>query len=107
MKLVAVSLFLSCLGILFLGCGSYEFSRENPETGSPTEALLTGKLMADEYLDAVKEANEESRKVQQFEVNKEPNRAFNTVAKRFEYVPEGTTQKWNENTQRWEFTPIK
>ena len=103
MKTVAVSLLLS---LFLLGCATAEYSEENPKSGSPTAALLRGELQADEYLDAITEANKESRIAEQFEMNKEPTRAFNTRTQRFEYVPDGMVQKWNEKTQRWEFTPI-
>ena len=104
MKLVPAS----CLFALILaGCNSPAPTPE--ETGpsrSPTSALIRGELTADEYLSAITKANKADRANDQFELNKEPTRAFNTKTQRFEYVPEGTTQKWNEETQRWEFTPI-
>lgn len=87
------------------GCASY--SSEEPETGSPTGALLRGDLQSDEYLDAITEANEADRLGQQFEINREPTRAYNTRTERIEYVPEGTDQRWNEEKQRWEFTPVQ
>ena len=39
-------------------------------------------------------------------MDKEPTRAYNTKTGSIEYVPEGTVQKWNEENQRWEFSPI-
>lgn len=103
MKLALIVL-PACL--ILVGCASPEFSRENPQSGSPTGALLRGEITTDEYLDAIEDANQSTRMEEQFLLNKEPTRAFNTKTQRFEYVPEGTTQKWNEKTQRWEFTPI-
>ena len=90
---------LACLVLFLGGCA----------TGgdSPTTALVRGEITADEYLDAIEEANEEERANAQFEFNKEPTRAYNTKTGRFEYVPEGTSQSWNEDTQRWEFTPVE
>mgnify|MGYP005842051855 CR=1 FL=1 len=103
MKPVFLILLLS---FLLVGCAS-SYSREDPETGSPTGALLRGDLTTDEYLDSLTEANEASRLGQQFEVNREPTRAFNTRTSRIEYVPEGNDRRWNEEKQRWEFTPVE
>jgi hypothetical protein len=102
MKGVLLTLFA---GLLLTGCATYD--REDPETGSPTGALLRGELASDEYIEALEEANEASRAGQQFEINREPTRAFNTRTEQVEYVPEGTDQRWNEEKQRWEFTPIR
>jgi hypothetical protein len=103
MKAVFVSLLFS---LLLVGCASPESGDEAPKRSSPTGALLRGEIEADEYLEAVTEANKESRAAEQFEMDKEPTRAYNTKTQRIEYVPEGTSQSWNEKTQRWEFTPI-
>ena len=92
--------------LLLPGCASQEFSRENPDTGSPTGALLRGDITSEEYLKAIADANAATQSEELFLLNKEPTRAYNTKTKRIEYLPEGTTQKWNEQTQRWEFTPI-
>ncbi len=73
--------------------------------GSPTGALLRGEIAPGEYLQALREANLQALADEQFEVNKEPTRAYNTRTGRVEYVPAGTVQKWNPETQRWEFTP--
>lgn len=95
------------LTLCFLtGCASQEFNRENPDTGSPTGALLRGDISSEEYLKAIADANAANRSEELFLLNKEPTRAYNTKTKRIEYLPEGTSQKWNETTQRWEFTPI-
>ncbi len=88
-------------------------SSVDPETGettararTPTGGLLRGELSPDEYFGAITKANEKDREEQQFLLNREPTRAYNIKTGRIEYVPEGTTQKWNEEHQRWEFTPI-
>jgi hypothetical protein len=92
--------------LVLSGCGTMEPTDGLGKSRSPTQALVRGEITADEYLGAVRQANEEARADDQFEVNKEPTRAYNTQTGRFEYVPEGTYQKWNEQTQRWEFTPL-
>jgi hypothetical protein len=87
-------------------------SSVDPETGEATQArspaggLLSGELSPDEYFGAITKANERDREEQQFMLNREPTRAYNIKTGRIEYVPEGTVQKWNEEYQRWEFTPI-
>lgn len=102
-----MKLFLILTSLSFLaGCASQEFNRENADTGSPTGALLRGDISSEQYLEAIADANAATRSEELFLLNKEPTRAYNTKTKRIEYLPEGTTQKWNETTQRWEFTPI-
>jgi len=98
-------LLLAAVILVMAGCATGSDSEETSRA-SPTAALIRGELTTEEYLEAVKQANEEDRRTEQFEANKEPTRAYNTKTGRFEYVPEGTIQKWNEQTQRWEFTPI-
>lgn len=93
------------LCLLVTGCASTEYA--SPPNRSPTGALLRGEIAADNYLEAIKQANVQAREQEQFEVNKEQTRAYNTQTGRFEYVPEGTIQKWNETNQRWEFTPAR
>jgi len=93
--------------VLLAGCAAGPVAQERPTRLSPTEAFVRGELAADEYLEAIKEANEQDRAAEQFELDKEPTRAFNTKTKQIEYVPQGTSQEWNEETQRWEFTPVK
>ena len=73
---------------------------------SPTGALISGNLKSDEYLGAVKKANEATNEQELFEANRVPTRAYNTNTGKFEYVPEDTEQFWNEKTKRWEFTPV-
>ena len=94
MKGLIILLPLLCFP--FFGCTS--------DNGSPTGALVRGEIAADEYLGAVREANEEARANEQFEVNREPTRAYNTKTGKVEYIPDGASQKWNEEAQRWEFT---
>lgn len=100
------TLILLLIAVLFAGCATTEDSEGESRATSPTGALLRGEITTDQYLEAITEANKEAREAEQFEVNKEPTRAFNTRTQRIEYVPKGTIQKWNEATQRWEFTPI-
>ena len=99
-------LILLVLPLLFIGCTSPNPEEGTARSSSPTGALLRGELQADEYLGAVTEANKQARADEQFEMDKEPTRAFNTKSQKIEYVPEGTSQKWSEANQRWEFTPI-
>jgi hypothetical protein len=92
--------------LLLAGCASSEAPEGESRALTPTGALVRGELSADQYLGAIKEANVEAREADQFEFNREPTRAYNTKSGKFEYVPDGATQKWNEATQRWEFTPL-
>jgi hypothetical protein len=99
--LLPAALFLSaCASSVDTGDG------EKPERYSPAGALVRGELKPEEYFGAIKKANERDRQEEQFIMNREPTRAYNTKTGRIEYVPEGTTQRWNEQQQRWEFTPI-
>jgi hypothetical protein len=99
-------LLLAAIPVL-AGCAANAPEKEAPQRMSPTGALMRGELTTEEYLEAIKNANEEDRRNEQFEVNKEPTRAYNTKTGRIEYVPEGTIQRWNDQAQRWEFTPIE
>jgi hypothetical protein len=90
--------------LLLTACAGSE-SPAGYRNTSPTAALLRGDIATDQYLHAVRDANVEANASAQFEVNREPTRAFNTRSERFEFVPDGTVQKWNPLTQRWEFTP--
>jgi hypothetical protein len=94
------------IALLLAGCAGSEAPEGESRALTPTGALVRGELKADEYLGAIKEANIEARETEQFEFNREPTRAYNTKTGKFEYVPDGATQRWNESTQRWEFTPI-
>lgn len=90
--------------LIIAGCGTMAPDQEIRQT-SPTAALLRGEIATDQYLAALKDVNERARADAQFEVNREPTRAFNTRTQRVEYVPQHTRQFWNESTQRWEFNP--
>lgn len=91
---------------LLAGCATSQPEDAFIETKSPTGKLVRGELTPEQYLAAITAANKEARSNEQFELNKEPTRAFNTKTGRIEYVSEGSVQKWNEQAQRWEFTPI-
>lgn len=92
---------LALLGAIFVcGCTSDEVAK-----ASPTVRLLRGEIAADQYAGELTRANAEVRSGEQFEVNREPTRAYNTATGRYEFVPEDTEQRWNEAEQRWEFTP--
>lgn len=101
-------IILISVSLLLTACASSvdPESGERRQSTSPTGGFLRGELSADEYFGAITEANERDRREQQFLMDKEPTRAYNTKTGRIEYVPEGTVQKWNETNQRWEFTPI-
>jgi hypothetical protein len=106
-KALAATLLIA---LLLAGCATPDAVDEPAEArrgGSPAGALLRGEIDTDQYLQALTEANRQARADEQFEFNKEPTRAYNTRTRRFEYVPEDSTQKWNEQTQRWEFTPAE
>ncbi|MGA1204235.1 MAG: hypothetical protein ACO3ZW_00270 [Opitutales bacterium] len=95
-------------GLILTACASSVDTGDSaaPDRASPTEALVRGELEPEDYFKALTKANERDRSEEQFLMNREPTRAYNTKTGRIEYVPEGTTQKWNEEAQRWEFTPI-
>jgi hypothetical protein len=77
------------------------------QSGSPTGALLRGRIAPDQYLREVERANIETREQEQREFNRENTRAYNTRTGRYEYVPADTQQYWNEHAKRWEFTPVE
>ena len=101
-------IILISVSLLLTACATSVDSEtgEPRRSSSPTGGLLRGELSPDEYFGAIAKANERDREEQQFLMNKEPTRAYNTKTGRIEYVPEGTVQKWSEENQRWEFTPI-
>ena len=101
-------IILILVSLLLTACASSvdTESGEPRRSSTPTGGLLRGELSADEYFGAITKANERDRQEQQFLMDREPTRAYNTKTGRIEYVPEGTVQKWNEDNQRWEFTPI-
>jgi len=91
------------LSVVFLtGCSHYQ----DVSDSSPTTALLSGKITSKEYFKSVEQANLAQQEQEQFEFNREPTRAYNTKTGKFEFVPKDSQQKWNENTKRWEFTPV-
>lgn len=98
------------LGIALVGLLAGCASGEGPFAGgsrSPTGALLRGEIAPDQYFSEVRRANVETREQEQFEVNKDPTRAYNIRTGRVEYVPEDTQQFWNPDRQRWEFVPVE
>lgn len=88
------------------GCASNEGVISQGLRESPTGKLVRGEIHPDQYLSEVEKANENANAQAQFEMDREPTRAFNTKTKRFEYVPKDTQQYWSEENQRWEFTPV-
>lgn len=88
----------------WVGCANGPFSGESR---SPTGALLRGEIAADQYFSEVKRANEDTRRQQQFEVDRDSTRAYNIRTGQVEYVPEDTQQFWNPERQRWEFVPVE
>lgn len=86
---------------LFVGCTSNDLAE-----ASPTVRLFRGQIKPDQYAGELTRANEETRDAEQFDVNRQPTRAYNTASGKFEFVPEDTEQHWNEKEQRWEFTPL-
>ena len=101
-------IMLLLAGLILTACASSVDTDSGSTSGqsSPTGALVRGDLKPEDYFKAITKANEKDRAEEQFLMNREPTRAYNTKTGRIEYVPEGTTQKWNEGAQRWEFTPI-
>ena len=97
-----------CVLCLFalLGCASDDSVISQGLRESPAGKLIRGEIHPDQYLEEVEKANENDNARAQFEVNREPTRAFNTKTKQFEYVPQDTRQYWSEENQRWEFTPV-
>lgn len=85
------------------GCTTQEAGENFRET--PIGGLIAGQTYPDEYLRKVEKANIEAQEADALERNAPTERAFNTKTKRYEYVPKDTVQRWNEEAQRWEFTP--
>jgi hypothetical protein len=85
---------------LLVGCATGEVAE-----ASPTVRLIRGQLHPADYAGEVTRANEATRDAEQFEVNREATRAYNTATGRYEFVPEDSEQRWNEEEQRWEFSP--
>ncbi len=101
MNLFRCSLLSLLVGLVVGGCTSDDVAE-----ASPTMRLFRGEIAADEYADEITAANIQTQQAAQFEVNREPTRAYNTKSGNYEYVPEDTQQRWNEEDQRWEFTPV-
>lgn len=98
--------FLSALVIvsaLFSGCTTQDAGQSFRDT--PMGGLIAGQTYPDEYLQKVEEANIQAREAEKLERNSPTERALNTATGRYEYVPKDTKQRWNEQEQRWEFTP--
>ena len=75
---------------------------------SPIGSVATGETRSvKSYLKKVEQENIKAREAEQFEFNKQETRAYNTETGRYEYVPEDSQQRWNEEKQRWEFTPAR
>lgn len=88
------------------GCASLSETVRDGWRESPTGSLVRGDIAPGEFLGAVTRANEEARRREQFEFNRERNRAFNRNTGRIEHVPDDADVFWNEETERWEFTPV-
>ena len=56
-------------------------------------------------IERARRSNEEARARQMREQNAESVRAFNRETGTYEFVPLDSLQHWNEEEQRWEFTP--
>ncbi len=90
---------------MFSGCTTQEAGQNFRET--PIGGLIAGQTYPDEYLRKVEQANLQAREAENLERNSPTERAYNTVTGRYEYVPKDTEQRWNEQQQRWEFTPAR
>lgn len=94
------------LAAVVSGCASLSDTVRDGWRESPTGSLVRGDIAPGEFLGAVTRANEEARRREQFEFNRDRNRAYNRKTGRIEHVPEGADVTWNEETERWEFTPV-
>ncbi|MCC5841405.1 MAG: hypothetical protein JJT96_14910 [Opitutales bacterium] len=107
-----MKVFLARVGcVIFLaagtaGCTSLSETVRDGWRESPTGSLVRGDIAPGEYLGAVTRANEDARRREQFEFNRDRNRAFNRNTGRIEHVPDDADVFWNEETERWEFTPV-
>jgi len=97
---------LCCSGLLLGALFHTACTSDQVAEASPTVRLFRGELHPDDYTNELTRANEEVRDTAQFDINRQPTRAYNTVSGAYEYVPEDTEQRWNEAEQRWEFTPV-
>ncbi|KAF0096331.1 MAG: hypothetical protein E1N59_298 [Puniceicoccaceae bacterium 5H] len=102
MDLRSTCLPLCSLLTVLCGCTWQDF-----KDNSPTGQLLSGELKRDQYFDAITAANEEQRKRDQFEVDRDPTRAYNPATGEYEFVDEDTRQVWNPDKQRWEISPTR
>lgn len=96
---------LLILPLLFGGCAGGEGTIAEGFRKSPTGALLRGDIPADRYFAEVARANEEAREREQFEVNRDPTRAYNPRTGKIEHVGRNAKIYWNEQNRRWEFLP--
>lgn len=103
-RIVSIGMVLAVISLLG-GCASGEGTIAEGFRSSPTGQLLRGDIPADQYFREVARANEETRQREQFEINRDPTRAYNTQTGKVEFVPQDTQQYWNSRTRRWEFTP--
>jgi hypothetical protein len=90
-----------------LGCTS---GNERPVAdgirNSPIGSLARGEIAPDQYFERVREANEADHQRESLDRGRDNTMAFNTITGRYEFVPPDTQQRWNEETLRWEFTPV-
>lgn len=100
--------FFAGLLLGLCGCAETRDTIVQDTKTSPIGRLVSGDIEAGEYFQAVEEANIESREREERERNySDSTKAYNTETGRYEYVPRDTQQKWNDEKQRWEFTPVK
>jgi hypothetical protein len=104
LKLFSLSALLIA-PLLIGGCAGGEGTIAEGFRKSPTGALLRGDIPADRYFAEVARANEESRERDQFEVNRDPTRAYNPRTGKIEHVGPNVKVYWNEQNRRWEFLP--
>lgn len=90
---------------LAAGCASTADTVREGWRESPTGSLLRGDLEPGGYFAAMKRANEEANRREQFEVNKRPDRVYNTRTGRYEYLRPDAPRVWNPERERWEHTP--
>lgn len=95
------------LGGLLVGCASSERPVSTGIEESPTVSLLRGETEPDEFLREIERNNVETREQEQFEMNREDTRVYNTVTKRWEFMEPNSGQVWDEAEQRWEYTPSR
>jgi len=89
---------------LIAGCGSVENS---PLVNNAVVSVLSGESTLDEAGDRIRLANEQAHAEENRELREDTVRAYNTKTDEFEFVAFDTVQRWNDEEQRWEFTPIE